>query len=157
MKALVAIGYFQQGEGANMSIKDRYLPTCLRIGGSAPPGLAPILGLEDQERGHDEGHLVLVQSLHQVAVIQTRAVVSGYISNTPLICRYLDIFWLPGLAPAHLRPLELEAAEVDAKGRHPAQRTLTVGHILRRGSSLGGQHWTSDYSSFELCYFQLTK
>ena len=129
-----------------MNIKDRYLPTCHRIGGSAPPGLAPILGLEDQERGHDEGHLVLVQSLHQVAVIQTRAVISGYISNTPLICRYLDIFWLPGLVPAHLRPLELEAAEVHAEGRHPAQRTLAVAHILRRGFGLGGQHWTSDNS-----------
>ena len=133
-----------------MNIKNKYLPTCLLIGGSAPPGLAPILGLEDQERGHDEGHLVLVQSLHQVAVIQTRAVISGYISNTPHIiicrCRYVGLFWLPGLVPAHLRPLELEAAEVHAEGRHPAQRTLAVAHILRRGLGLGGQRWTSDNS-----------
>ena len=131
---------------------DRYLPTCLRIGGSAPPGLAPILGLEDQERGHDEGHLVLVQSLHQVAVIQTRAVISGYISNNTVVLYSNNIFWLPGLVPAHLRPLELEAAEVHAEGRHPAQRTLAVAHILRRGFGLGGQRWTSDNSHprFEL-------
>ena len=82
-----------------MNIKDRYLPTCLRIGGSAPPGLAPILGLEDQERGHDEGHLVLVQSLHQVAVIQTRAVISGY---KVIRSRYVDIYGSTDLASPQL-------------------------------------------------------